>query len=204
MSDTSALQALSDRLARDYDATTWKAAFAGGLPAVPAVHEGQFTIVCTDRPDPEWTLEDMDALAGRFGGRCEPCAQGKALLVFDRPGNGIRAALLVQRLALRATTRTCLASGPAHEAHFACDGRLVRVLAGSLVEDALQALLSAAPGAIALEPRSYVRLEQALDEHAGDAVLASEWEHAEVRAATLTPAPCAQDALSTFAGLGRF
>jgi hypothetical protein len=201
MPTTCALQDLSDRLARDYDASTWKAAFRAGT--MPSLDERELTVLCTDLPATGWTVQDMDALASRFGGRGEPCAQGKALLVFDDQADAIRAALSVQRLAAGQGVRSCLACGPVHEARFMVNGHEMRVLAGTLVDAALQGLFCNAGGTIALEPCSYASLEQSLAQHARDAVLTTEWDDCVVTAAMLTPAPCA-DAGSTFAGLGRF
>lgn len=186
---------------RDYDAATWKSAFRAELP--PHLVERQVTLLCTELPDADWTFDDMEELASRFGGRCEPCAQGKALLVFDVHGTAIRAALLVQQLATGRSTRSCLASGRAHEARFDAQGRTLHVLAGPLVDAALHGLFAAVPGAISLEPRSYASLELAVAEHAANAVLMTEWDDETVCAATLTPAPSTRGAGSTFAGLGR-
>jgi len=77
-----------------------------------------------------------------------------------------------------------------------------RLVVGAPIEAAEASLGQSVPGTIVLCAQSYALLAEQIGEHAPDGLLATEMEDETVRQASITLAPPASAALSTFAGLG--
>jgi hypothetical protein len=196
----SLLEALSERLLTDFTQQLWRKVFLGpGYECIRFERE-TVTFLCTDTLDFDWTPEETETVAARYGGRLERCDQ-RLVLAFPRARDALQMALLLQRTTC-CPLRMALLTASCHCAVYGLAGRQRRLAIGSEVQQACASADQAQPGAIHISPATYRCLGPCYAWRPRAAPVATELRGDEVTCAAVTLAPSARAALSTFAGLG--
>lgn len=156
------------------------------------------TLLCCDPTQPDWSCEDLEVLANRFGGHFQPF-HGMPVFSFADAQAALQTALLLQRTCrrpIRAALHTCEVA----ELEMTRGPKSLTV--GHGLNAVLAIMLQSAPGSIQMCPDSYRALASDLDRHSRGAIVTAEFDGDEVTSAFVTPTPSAGSAYSTFAGLG--
>lgn len=194
-------KALSDQLLRHASVGVWRKVFLHGDAGLRFERRVQ-TLLHANALSRGWELEELAQLAGRFDGRAEPCARGEALLSFDHPLNALRAALLLQKVGADTGVTSGLATGECTVAHFLLDGRACRMTLPPEAARAEARARHAPPGTIVMGADTYDLLEPFMADEVQDGLVAIESDGERVAHVSITLAPHANAALSTFAGIG--
>lgn len=196
------LEALSQRILRHCDVEVWRKVFLGPAYASIRFEAVQLTMVAADAPMDSFSGEEAHLLAARLGGNPELSSRVDFVLSFRNAAAALGASLLLQRLAPRRRVRTALSTQLCTVARYELDGAQRRLVVGSEMQHAEEALSRAVPGTILISAETYALVGDRLAEYVPDGLLATELEGDRVREASITLAPHASAAQSTFAGLG--
>ena len=197
----SLLEVLSERLLSDFTQELWRKVFLGpGYESIRFERE-TVTFLCTDTLDFDWTPQELETLADRYGGRVERCDH-RVVLVFPRPRNALEMALLLQRTA-SCSLRTALLTATSTCAVFECDGKPRRLAIGTEVRQASACADRALPGTIYVAAGTYRSLGPSTEWQPQASRVATEQHGDEVTSAAITLAPLARAASSSFAEIGR-
>lgn len=197
------LEALSQRMLRHCDVELWRQLFLGPAYASIRFEVAQRTVLAADAPLASFSGDESAMLAARFGAEVEPSGEVDLLLSFQQPSAALRAAMVLQRLASRRRVRAALSTALCTIACYEMDGVAHRMIVGSEIERAADAIAQAAPGTIVISAETYAFIGDRISEQVPDGLVLTELEHDHtVRQASITLAPPASAALSTFAGLG--
>jgi hypothetical protein len=194
--------ALSQRMLRHCGVTAWREAFLGAANATLRFEARQYTLLASDAPLAAFSEEEARLLAEHLGGRVQPSEKVDLVLAFAQPAAALHAAMVLQRLATGQRVRSALTTGMCTEAEYETQEGTRRLVVGTGIEAAEASLPQAVPGTIVLCAQSYALLADQISDHAPDGMLATELDDETVRQASITLAPPASAALSTFAGLG--
>lgn len=194
--------ALSQRMLRHCGVTPWREAFLGASSATLRFEAAQYTLLASDAPLAAFSEEEARLLAEHLGARLQPSATVDLLLAFDQPSAALHAAMVLQRLDAGRRVRCALTTAMCTEACYEAAAGTRRLVVGAPIEAAEASLDQSVPGTIVLCAQSYALLAEQIADHAPDGLLATELEDETVRQASITLAPPASAALSTFAGLG--
>ncbi|RYF39067.1 MAG: hypothetical protein EOO25_15820 [Comamonadaceae bacterium] len=192
--------ALSQRMLRHCGVSAWREAFLGAANATLRFEARQYTLLASDAPLASFSEEEARLLAEHLGAQLQPSANVDLVLAFEQPSAALHAAMVLQRLGHR--VRCALSTAMYTEACYESQDGPRRLVVGTALDAAEGALAQAVPGTIVLCAQSYALLAEQIGEHAPEGMLATEMEDETVRQASITLAPPASAALSTFAGLG--
>jgi class 3 adenylate cyclase len=196
------VEALSHRLLRHGSADLWRQVFLGPAFATLRFEVAQLTMVVSDAPLAAFSADEAALLGARFGGHVQPSLAADLLLSFPQAGDALRAAMVLQRLSDGRNIRTSLTTSSCTVACFDVDGDPRRVVVGPEIKRAEQALAHAAPGTIVISAETYALLGDGISEQVHDGLVITEGDEETVTRASITLAPTASAALSTFAGIG--
>ena len=194
--------ALSQRMLRHCGVSAWREAFLGAASATMRFEARQYTLLAADAPLASFSEEEARLLAEHLGAQLQPSANVDLVLAFVQPAAALHAAMVLQRLATGQRVRCALTTAMYTEACYETQDGTRRLVVGSDLDAAEGALRESVPGTIVLCAQSYALLAEQIADHAPDGLLATELEDEQVRQASITLAPPASAALSTFAGLG--
>ena len=195
-------EVLSQRLLRHCGVSAWREVFLGTASPTLRFAARQYTLLASDAPLADFSGEEARLLAEHLGARLQPSSAVELVLAFEQPVAALHAALVLQRLATGQRVRSALTTAMCTEASYDTADGARRLVIGGAIEAAEAALGQAVPGTLVLCAQSYALLADQIAEHAPDGLLATELEDETVRQASITLAPTASAALSTFAGLG--
>jgi hypothetical protein len=196
------LEALSQRVLRHCDVAMWRQLFLGPAYGTIRFETAQLTMVAADDPLDAFSREEAALLAARLGGNPEPSARVDLVLSFRNPAAALGAAMLLQRLSPHRRVRTAISTHACTVACYEVDGTPRRMVMGAEMEHAEAALAGAVPGTVLITADTYALIGDRLAEYVPDGLVATELEDDRVRQASITLAPHASAAMSTFAGLG--
>jgi hypothetical protein len=197
------LEALSHRVLRHWDAQAWRDLFLGSAHASIRFRRASLTLLLADSPLPGMKREEAGLLASRLRAEAEVAGNSDVGLAFREPAAALRAALLLQRLAVRANVRGALTVARCTVASFELGGVQRQLVIGPEVERAQESVLAAPPGTVLVSGDAYALVADELGEEARDAIVATELHGEQVTRASITLAPRPTEFCSTFAGLGQ-
>ena len=195
------LEQLSDWLLQRREQLLWRELFLANRSEMVSFGEQAVTLVAADCPL-EWGGEHAEFFASRFGGHAQATAEAELLMVFERPGAALRAALALQRTSDAQPLRVAMTTGARSFATVPRAGSTRRVYFGPAVEHAERLVADAARGTLLLCADSYGALQHRLAVEAPEAVIATELIGEQVTSASVILPPPQASQLSTFAGLG--
>jgi hypothetical protein len=196
------VEALSHRLLRHGGAEMWRQVFLGPAFATLRFEVAQLTLLATDAPLTEFSPNEAAMLAARLRAQVQPSASVDLLLAFPQAADALRAAMVLQRLSDRRNVRTSVSTASCTVACFELGGDARRLIVGPEIECAEEGVAEAAPGTIVICAETYALLGDRLSEHVQDGLVITEGDEYTVTRASITLAPPASAALSTFAGIG--
>lgn len=197
-----ALEALSQRLLRHDGADAWREVFLGPAYRTLRIETLPLALVATDTPIVACSREEARMLAAHLGGELQPSSAADLVFSFDRGASALRAAIVLQRLATSARIRTSMHTAQCTVACFERGGATHRVVVGQEIDQTEGAVRQAAPGTIVISAEAYALVGDRIGQ-VQDALVATEVDDEKVMRASITLAPAASAAMSTFAGLGR-
>lgn len=196
------LDALSQRMLRHSPVEEWRAVFLGAAYRSIRFETAELTLLASDAPFAAFSADEAAMLGARLGGRVEPSTGADLLLSFREASAALRAAMMLQRLSTGRKVRTALNTFVCTLACYEFDGIGRRLMVGAEIERGESALEHVVPGTVIVSGETYALLGEGIGDHAPDGLVATELEDETVRQASITLAPHASEAMSTFAGLG--
>jgi class 3 adenylate cyclase len=140
-------------------------------------------------------------VAAGCGAEIDPWPAGDALLSFRHPADALAAAIELSQLMGRTTLQIGLSTGQCRIASIADGDSQIQVAVGPAVDAASDACQMAPAGTVRMTAAAYAELQNSVA-NLRNCLVAAEYDHDGMEAVSLTFAPSASDALSTFAGLG--
>jgi hypothetical protein len=196
------LESLSQRVLWRGDIAFWRKLFLGAACATIRFEARQLTLLAGDAPLAGIHLGELERLATRVGGDLQIPERADMVLSFASPLDALEAAVVLQRLSEGRRVRIAVNTVVCMVACFELDGREWRIVVGSEVEEAEDALAHAAAGTILVSAETHELLGGDFADSVRDAVVTTEMDEQGVTQACITLAPHRSAALSTFAGLG--
>jgi hypothetical protein len=196
------VEALSHRLLRHGGAELWRQVFLGPAFGTLRFEVAQLTLVATDAPISGIKADEAAMLAARLGADVQPSVTADLVLSFVQPVDALRAAMVLQRLSDGRKVRTSVSTSSCTVASFDLGDDPRRVVVGPEIERAEQGVVHAAPGTIVISAETYALLGDCMSEQVQDGLVITEGDEETVTRASITLAPPASAALSTFAGIG--
>lgn len=196
------LEALSERILRNAGAELWRQVFLGPAFGSIRFEARALTLLAADVPTVCGSGADCALLAQRLAGTLETSRAADIVLAFGEARAALRAAVVLQRLAVHGRVRTALNTACATVARFELDGVAHSMVIGSAIDHAESALVACAPGTIYLSASSYATLHDRIEHDVRDGLVATELEDENVTQASIMLPPQAGAPMSTFAGLG--
>jgi hypothetical protein len=194
------LEDLSERLLADFPQQVWRKAFLGpGYEWIRFKRE-VVTFLGTDSLEPDWTPDEIETLAARYGGRVELCAR-RPVLVFREARKALDVALLLQRTSGN-TTRVALDTVRCTTAKFEVDGRLRRLTLGVDAANVCAIADRCARGTIHVSADTYHCLGSTIEKCAHQALVTTELEDDLVTSAAITLPPPPRPRAGAFGRLG--
>jgi hypothetical protein len=196
------LESLSQRVLWRGDIGFWRTLFLGPACASIRFEAQQLTLLAGDAPLAGIHRAELERLATRVGGELQIPRRADMVLSFDSAVAALEAAVVLQRLSEGRRVRIAVNTVLCMVACFEVDGRAHRVVVGTEIDEAEEALAHAAAGTILVSGETHELLGADFADSVRDGVVTTEMDEQGVTQACITLAPHRSAAMSTFAGLG--
>ena len=183
----------------------WREIMAQAWKEPPHVERLTGTTLCIQCPS--WgqypnLQADVTFLARSVGAHVDACSGSEALVLVREPDDAFMLAMELRELSAGVRLHVGMATGACAIARVQCSGRMMNILAGDAVEQAISACDLAPAGTFRMSPSTFQALS-GVSRILAACMLQTEYEGDDIAAIAVTPPPLKGSGhLSSFAGLG--
>ncbi|WP_427912982.1 hypothetical protein ACPWT1_20545 [Ramlibacter sp. MMS24-I3-19] len=183
----------------------WREIMAQACNEPPHVERLEGTALCIQCPS--WgqypnLQADVTFLARSLGGHVDVCPATEVLVLVHEPDDAFMLAMELRELSAGVRLHVGMATGACAMARVQCSGRMMNILAGDVVEQAISACDLAPAGTFRMSPSTFQALG-GVSRILAACMLQTEYEGDDIAAIAVTPPPLKGSGhLSSFAGLG--
>ena len=199
------LESLSDRIVQNLPIAEWQQLLEAARQTPIQVQHVRATVVSLQSPAWNSVSElkaDVALLSQSKGGHLDPCPANGALVLLRDADDAFALAMELRELVPGVQIHVGMATGTCEVATLRTSARKLRVVVGSVADEAIATCRMAPAGTMRMSPSTF----ESLQHHASwlhSCMLQTEYEGEEIAAISVTPPPVKGGGqLSTFAGLG--